>query len=37
MFDARNATPINSPTKISNEFFYSYDMNRDGENEIFQN
>jgi hypothetical protein len=29
MFDARNATPSNSPVKISNEFFYSYDMDRD--------
>lgn len=35
MFDARNATPTTSPIKISNEFFYSYDMDKDWENEIF--
>ncbi len=36
MFDARNANPTTSPVKISNEFFYSYDMDRDWENEIFK-
>jgi hypothetical protein len=29
MFDARNANPTTPPIKISNEFFYSYDMDRD--------
>jgi prepilin-type N-terminal cleavage/methylation domain-containing protein len=36
MFDARNANPTTPPIKISNEFFYSYDMDRDWENEIFK-
>jgi len=36
MFDARNAKPANPPQKLSNDFFYSYDMNKDGENEVFR-
>jgi hypothetical protein len=29
MFDARNASPTSSPHKLSNEFFFSYDMDKD--------
>jgi hypothetical protein len=35
MFDARYATPSTNPIKISTDFFYSYDMDSDGSNEVF--
>ena len=35
MFDARGANPTTSPIKLSNDFFNSYDMDRDWENEVF--
>lgn len=36
MFDARNASPTTNPTKLSNNFYHSYDMDKDWENEIFK-
>ncbi len=36
MFDARSAKPTTPPLKIWNDYFYSWDMDGDNENEVFK-
>ncbi|NUJ97723.1 prepilin-type N-terminal cleavage/methylation domain-containing protein [Candidatus Gracilibacteria bacterium] len=35
MFDARSSYPGSPPIKLNNDFFFSYDMDLDGYNEVF--
>ncbi len=36
MYDAREAKPIVQPTNLWTDYFYSFDMDHDGKNEIFK-